>query len=116
VMSGEVLDTIPTGRNVFAQASLVAGVTTNRPDIGGLEGMQSINVQVQVSNGDDLAYQVDGMSVNSNNNGGGTSGLYFNDGMIEEISFQTSAQPAEIGSGGIPLKMLAPQQGKNCPP
>ena len=83
VMNRELLDTIPTGRNVFAQAALVAGVTTNRPDIGGSEGMQSINVQVHGSNGDDLAYQVDGMSVNSNNNGGGTSGLYFNDGMIE---------------------------------
>jgi carboxypeptidase family protein/TonB-dependent receptor-like protein len=113
VMSREVLDTIPTGRNVFAQASLVAGVTTNRPDIGGSEGMQSINVQVHGSNGDDLAYQVDGMSVNSNNNGGGTSGLYFNDGMIEEISFQTSAQPAEIGSGGIRMNMIPREGGNN---
>ena len=112
VMNRELLDTIPTGRNVFAQAALVAGVTTNRPDIGGSEGMQSINVQVHGSNGDDLAYQVDGMSVNSNNNGGGTSGLYFNDGMIEEISFQTSAQPAEIGSGGIRMNMI-PREGGN---
>ena len=112
VMNREVLDTIPTGRNVFAQASLVAGVTTNRPDIGGSEGMQSINVQVHGSDGDDLAYQVDGMSVNSINNGGGTAGLYFNDAMIEEISFQTSALPAEVGAGGIRMNMI-PREGGN---
>ena len=113
VMNREALDTIPTGRNIFAQASLVAGVTTNRPDIGGSEGMQSINVQVHGSDGDDLAYQVDGMSVNSINNGGGTSGLYFNDAMIDEISFQTSAMPAEVGSGGIRINMI-PKDGGNA--
>ncbi len=112
VMSRQVLDTIPTGRNIFAQAALVAGVTTNRPDIGGSEGMQSINVQVHGSDGDDLAYQVDGMSVNSINNGGGTSGQYFNDAMIDEISFQTSAMPAEVGSGGIRINMI-PKDGGN---
>jgi hypothetical protein len=112
VMNREVLDTIPTGRNIFAQAALVAGVTTNRPDIGGSEGMQSINVQVHGSDGDDLAYQIDGMSVNSINNGGGTSGLYFNDAMIDEVSFQTSAMPAEVGSGGIRINMI-PKDGGN---
>jgi hypothetical protein len=112
VMNREVLDTIPTGRNIFAQAALVAGVTTNRPDVGGSEGMQSINVQVHGSDGDDLAYQVDGMSVNSINNGGGTSGLYFNDAMIDEVSFQTSAMPAEVGSGGIRINMI-PKDGGN---
>jgi len=113
VMNRQVLDTIPTGRNMFAQAALVAGVTTNRPDIGGSEGMQSINIQVHGSNPDDIAYQVDGMSVNSDNNNGGTNGLYPNDGMIQELSIQTSALPAEVGTGGIRMNII-PRDGGNA--
>ena len=112
VMNRQVLDTIPTGRNMFAQAALVAGVTTNRPDIGGSEGMQSINIQVHGSNADDIAYQVDGMSVNSDNNNGGTNGLYPNDGMIQELSIQTSALPAEVATGGIRMNII-PRDGGN---
>jgi len=106
VMNRQVLDTLPTGRNMFAQAALVAGVTTSRPDIGGSEGMQSINIQVHGSNADDIAYQVDGMSVNSDNNNGGTNGLYPNDGMIQELSIQTSALPAEVSTGGIRMNII----------
>jgi hypothetical protein len=112
VMNRQVLDTLPTGRNMFAQAALVAGVTTNRPDIGGSEGMQSINIQVHGSNADDIAYQVDGMSVNSDNNNGGTNGLYPNDGMIQELSIQTSALPAEVATGGIRMNII-PRDGGN---
>ena len=112
VMNRQVLDTLPTGRNMFAQAALVAGVTTSRPDIGGSEGMQSINIQVHGSNSDDIAYQVDGMSVNSDNNNGGTNGLYPNDGMIQELSIQTSALPAEVSTGGIRMNII-PRDGGN---
>jgi len=112
VMNRQVLDTIPTGRNMFAQAALVAGVTTNRPDIGGSEGMQSINIQVHGSNPDDISYQVDGMSLNSDNNNGGTNGLYPNDGMIHELSIQTSALPAEVSTGGIRMNII-PRDGGN---
>ncbi len=112
VMSRQVLDAIPTGRNVFAQAAVVAGITTDRPDVGGSEGMQMVYMEVHGSDQDDLSFQIDGMSVNGIHNQGGTTGLYFNDGMIEEVSFQTSALPADTGAGGIRFHIV-PREGGN---
>src|SRR6266849_8791255 len=40
VVSREVLDAVPTARNVFAVGAIIAGTTAARPDVGGTQGMQ----------------------------------------------------------------------------
>lgn len=112
VVNREVLDAIPTGRSVFAVGQLIPGTTMSRPDVGGTEGMQQQSVQIHGSDTRDVSFQVDGMSVNSNFGNAGIVGVYYNDGMIEEISYQTNALPAEVSAGGIRINMI-PRDGSN---
>lgn len=113
VISRKVLDTVPTGRNVFAVGALIPGTATNKPDVGGSEGMQQNNYAVHGSEARDIAFQVDGMSLNSNYQDGSFVGVYYNDGMIQEISYQTNALPAEVSQGGLRINMI-PRDGGNA--
>jgi len=112
VISRSVLDAVPTGRNVFAVGALIAGTSTTRPDVGGSEGMQQNSYVVHGSETRDIAFQVDGMSVNSNYQDGSFVGVYYNDGMMQDISYQTNALPAEVSQGGLRINMI-PREGGN---
>jgi hypothetical protein len=59
----------------------------------------------------DNAIQVDGMSVNGIE-GDGAIQNYFNQGMFEEMSYQTSALGAEVPASGVRLNMI-PKEGGN---
>jgi len=113
VISRQVLDTVPTGRNVFAVGALIPGTSTNKPDVGGSEGMQQNSYAVHGSETRDIAFQVDGMSLNSNYQDGSFVGVYYNDGMIQDISYQTNALPAEVSQGGLRINMI-PREGGNA--
>lgn len=111
VMDRKVLDTIPSGRDVFAVGQLIPGVTTAAPDVGGSEGMQQPTFQVHGSSTRDMVYQQDGMAINNNFGTGNQTGYYYNDGAVEEISYQTSALPAEVSLGGVRINMISRQGG-----
>jgi len=113
VVSREVLDAVPTARNVFAVGAIIAGTTAARPDVGGTQGMQQNALQVHGSQSRDTLYQVDGMSINSNYSDGAQVGVYYNDGMVQDISYQTNALPAEVSQGGIRINMI-PREGSNA--
>src|SRR5262245_18828673 len=59
VMNREVRDTIPTGKDPFAVGQLIAGVTTNTPDVGGTQVMQQPTLQVHGSSNNDNVFMVD---------------------------------------------------------
>jgi hypothetical protein len=112
VLSREELDALPTGKDVFAVGQLLPGVKSSRPDVGGSEGMQQLTMEVHGSSQRDMIYQQDGMSINNNFGTGNQTGFYYNDGAIEEISYQTSGLPAEVGVGGVRINMI-PRIGGN---
>jgi hypothetical protein len=112
VVPRAVLDAVPTGRNVFAVGAVVPGIVTQRQDVGGSEGMQMTAVMVHGSQITDVALQVDGMSINHSQGAGNQVGVYYNDGMVQEISYQTSTIPAEVSQGGIRINMI-PREGGN---
>ena len=112
VMTRQVMDDLPTGHSVFADSQTLPGATLSRPDVGGSTGMQAVNIQIHGSNSADVAYQIDGMLINQNYTNGGAVGVYYNDGMIQETSYQTSAIPAEVSQGGIRINMI-PREGGN---
>jgi hypothetical protein len=112
VMTRSVMDDIPTGHSVFATSQAIPGANLSRPDVGGSTGMQAVNIQVHGSNSSDVAYQIDGMLINQNFGNGSAVGVYYNDGMIQETSYQTSAIPAEVSQGGIRINMI-PREGGN---
>src|SRR5439155_18659484 len=60
VMNREKLDTIPTGKDPFAVGQLIAGVTTQTPDVGGTQVMQQPTLQVHAV---DHEHVVDGVQI-----------------------------------------------------
>ena len=112
VLSKELLDAVPTGRNVWGTGATLTGVTLNSPDVGGTGGMQQVYMTAHGSQARDNAIQVDGMSVNGIE-GNGAIQQYFNQGMFEEYSYQTSALSAEVQGSGVRLNMI-PKDGGNA--
>jgi Carboxypeptidase regulatory-like domain len=112
VMSREKLDLIPTGKDPFAVGQLIPGVTTNTPDVGGTQIMQQPTLQVHGSAAQDDVFMVDNVQIQHMGFGGNQTGFYFNDGLMEEISYQTSSLPAEAPVGGVQINMI-PRDGGN---
>jgi hypothetical protein len=112
VMNRETLDVIPTGKDPFAVGQLIAGVTTQTPDVGGTQIMQQPTLQVHGSSNNDNVFMVDNVQIQHIGFGGNQTGFYFNDGLMEEISYQTSSLPAEAPVGGVQINMI-PRDGGN---
>jgi len=112
VLTRAIMDNLPTGHSVYANGQLIPGLTLSRPDVGGTTGMQAPSFRVHGSNSGDVALQVDGMLINQNVGNGGAPGIYYNDGMVQETSYQTSAIPAEVSQGGVRVNMI-PREGGN---
>ncbi|MBW8867317.1 MAG: TonB-dependent receptor [Acidobacteria bacterium] len=112
VMTREKLDTLPTGKDPFAVGQLIAGVTTSTPDVGGTQVMQQPTLQVHGSSNNDNVFMVDSVQIQHIGFGGNQTGFYFNDGLMEEISYQTSSLPAEAPVGGVQINMI-PHDGGN---
>jgi hypothetical protein len=113
VMNRERLDTIPTGKDPFAVGQLIPGVTTATPDVGGTQVMQQPTLQVHGSSNNDNVFMIDGVQMQHIGFGGNQTGFYFNDGLMEEIGYQTSSLPAEAPVGGVQINMV-PRDGGNA--
>ena len=76
----------------------MTGISLSEPDVGGTAGMQQVYMAVHGSDRRDNAIQIDGMTVNGIE-GDGAIQNYFNDGMFQEMSYQTSglARSAVVG-------------------
>jgi hypothetical protein len=106
VMNQELLEGLPTGRDVWSVAKIIPGVTVSTYDVGGTQGMQQSGMSAHGSRSDDKTFAIDGLSVNWPGGGGGSTMVYYDQGMFEEINYQTSAIPAEVAIGGIFMNMV----------
>ncbi len=112
VMSRELLDTIPTGGQVWQVGFTLPGVVqVGRSDVGGAGGIQQTRMSAHGATISDTTTELDGMETNSMH-GWAQSSQYWNDAAIQEMAFQTSNLGAESQTGGILLNLI-PQQGGN---
>jgi Carboxypeptidase regulatory-like domain len=111
-MDRATMDEVPTGRDPFAVGQIVPGVSTATPDVGGTGGMQQPTLQVHGSNGNDNVFVVDGMQIQHTGFSGNQTGFYYNDSMLQSITYLTSSLPAEAPVGGIQISMI-PKNGSN---
>lgn len=111
-LNQELLEGVPKGRGLFAAAMLMPGATTNRPDVGGSETAQITSLSIHGSAGRDVTYNADGLNITSNL-GNTTNGTYYNQGLHEEISYQTKALPAEVGAGGVSVNIVTKEGGND---
>ena len=111
VLSRDLLDSIPTGRNYAGLASLMPGVRMSNTDVGGNQQMEQIYMTVHGSRQTDTTLQVDGMSLNSLMNDGQVQ-AYYSDAANAEMSYQTSGVGADVSGGGVRINMI-PKEGGN---
>jgi hypothetical protein len=117
VMTREVLDVVPTGRNIQAVGILIPGTglqvgggAAYSVDVGGSGGMQQSPLAYHGNT--NSVQQIDGIRFNNMEGAGQYSGMYWNDGMIQEIQYTTSGDSAETQAGGVRINMI-PKEGGN---
>jgi hypothetical protein len=117
IMTREVLDAIPTGRNIQAVGIMIPGTTIAQGgggalsrDVGGSGNLQQSPLQYRGSS--DTVQTVEGMRLNNLCAQGAYSGVYWNDGSFQELSYVTGADSAEMGQGGMRVNMV-PKDGGN---
>ena len=111
VVDRDVIDALPTTRNMQSVGSIVPGVKLSRPDVGGSQGMEQTYMRTHGADDRHTSMQVDGMSVNSSM-GDGNIQAYNDDALAQQVVFQTSALPAEVAAGGVRVNMI-PKDGGN---
>ncbi len=111
VMSQEILEGVPTGRDPWSLAKIIPGVQVSTYDVGGTQSMNSSNLSSHGSSTDDVVYAIDGMNTNFVGSNGGGNAIYFDQGMFDEVDYQTSALPAENSIGGVFINMVTKQGG-----
>ena len=111
VMSQEILEGIPTGRDPWSLAKLIPGVQVATYDVGGTQSMQQSSMSAHGSNTNDVSYNIDGATVNWPGGGGGATMIYYDQGMFEEVNYITSAAPAEMLAGGVNINMVTKDGG-----
>lgn len=107
VVDRDILDQIPTPiRNTPARALLLPGTTVTPFVLG------QYSMSVHGSNTSDMVIAIDGMRVNNLCGSGQYSGFYMNDAAIEEVTFTTGAESAEMQNGGLRINST-PKDGGN---
>ncbi|HJZ77476.1 MAG TPA: TonB-dependent receptor [Vicinamibacterales bacterium] len=107
VANRDVLDAIPTPiRNTPARALLIPGTTVTPFVLG------QYNLTVHGSSTTDFTMAIDGLRVNNLCGSGQFSGFYMNDAAVQELSYTTGSQSAEIQSSGIRVNQV-PKDGGN---
>ncbi|MGE0705073.1 MAG: carboxypeptidase regulatory-like domain-containing protein, partial [Vicinamibacterales bacterium] len=111
VINRELLDSLPTPRNTQSFGYLAQGVRLSKPDVGGAQMMEQVNMRVHGASQLHTTMQIDGMLVSPAFNDGAIQN-YMNQAHFAETSFTTSSQSAEVSAGGIRLNMI-PNDGGN---
>ena len=117
VMTRDVLDAIPTGRNIQAVGIMIPGTSIAAGgggalsrDVGGSGNLQQSPLQYRGSG--DTVQTIEGLRLNNLCGTGQYSGVYWNDGSFQEVSYVTGADSAEMGQGGMRVNMV-PKDGGN---
>ncbi len=111
VTGQQVMEGIPTGRSPWAVTNTVPSVTSSTHDVGGSSGTQEPSLVVHGSTNADKKYMIDGVNVNWPGAGGGSTAMYYDQGMFQEVNYQVGALPADISQGGVFMNMVTKDGG-----
>ena len=104
VLNRAALDSLPISRNYGAAGAIMAGVKLSKPDMGGINAMEGLNIS---HHGKTSNLAVDGEDAQAL---GGAP--YTNFGMVAEVVIQTSGADADVIGGGVRTNMI-PRDGGN---
>jgi hypothetical protein len=107
VANRDVLDAIPTtDRSTVSRALLIPGTTVTPFVLG------QFNLTSHGSSTSDFTIAIDGLRVNNLCGSGQYSGFYMNDASVQELTYSTGSESAEIQSSGIRVNSV-PKDGGN---
>jgi hypothetical protein len=102
VLSREVLDTVPTGVDIYSIARLAPAVTVSKIDVGGKEMIAQSTLYVHGSTNQENEVQMDGLSVSHYSTGtGGSVNYYLDSAQAEEMNYVVGSTSAERAVGGV---------------
>src|SRR5262249_34858679 len=111
VMNQDILEGVPSGRDPWSVAKIIPGVQVSTYDVGGTQASQQSSLSSHGSSTSDVSFNIDGATVNWPGGGGGSTMLYYDQGMFEEVNYMTSAIPAEVMIGGVSINMVTKDAG-----
>jgi hypothetical protein len=112
VMSREVIDALPTGRNYSSFGALLPGVNTSARDVGGAGGDTMSQLTIHGSRPGDQRVMQNGVNTMTLQVNGDRGIAVPNPGMASEVTIDTSGMSAEQGQGGIRINYI-PRDGGN---
>jgi hypothetical protein len=107
----DMFEAIPTSRNPWVMAGLVAGVVTARLDVGGTQAMQQYAIEAYGSADSQKTFSVDGLKMNWSGASGGSTNQYYSSEMFDEYNMQTASGTSEIDAGGVYMNMVTRSGG-----
>ncbi|HEV3215073.1 MAG TPA: carboxypeptidase regulatory-like domain-containing protein [Vicinamibacterales bacterium] len=110
VITRDIIDSLPSTRNIMSMGNFVPGIRLGTPDIGGSRSMEQTNPRGHGLGTTHTVQQIDGMSVNSQETSNQQS--YYDDALSAEVTVTTAAQTAEQQSGGMRVNAI-PKDGGN---
>ena len=113
VVSQELLESVPTGRNFVLMAGMTPAVTTGSFDVGGSSTMWvGGSLLVHGSVASDSRTMIDGMVVDTMFGNGQCSCVYDNEAQTQEVAVQVSGGAAEYQLSGVIVNRV-PKTGGN---
>src|SRR5262245_40922002 len=111
VVTREMLDVLPTGKQFQDVGMLVPGMARNGSDVGGQAGQSYNMMGIHGGRIADMRIQVDGMGL-AHGGAQNATPIQIAEGNYEEFSYDLSSGPAESETGGVRIN-LVPKQGGN---
>ena len=101
-----MLDTLPTGNDLWSIGRIVPSVLLQAYDVGGHNSFRNQTLRAHGSGNDEAKYQIDGMDVSHGSGSGSGSTLYFDTFMFAEVNYTSGNNPAEIAQGGVVYSLI----------
>jgi hypothetical protein len=107
VLSREILDTLPTGNDLWSIGRIVPSVLVQTYDIGGDNSFNNQTLSAHGSGADENKYMIDGMDVSHGSGTGSSSVSYFDTFMFTEVNYGLGNNSAEMAQGGVVYNMIS---------
>ena len=112
VITKNVIDSLPTGRNYSSLGVLIPGVNTSAQDAGGARGDTMAQLTIHGSRPGDQRVMQNGVNTMTLQVNGDRGIAVPNPGMASEVTVDTSGMSAEQSQGGIRINYI-PRDGGN---
>ena len=113
VIDRELIDAIPSGRNIWALGALNPALQTSTPnDVGGAVISAITGFSAHGGRSNDSWTSMSGITMNAMAQTGFTTRLMYNMVSLQEVTLDYSANSAEVPTGGVRVNII-PREGGN---